>query len=110
VWLSRHRTAAELTRYSLAHVWFGRGAYGLAAAARTYFDKTPVDLSLSELALLFGLSQYPSRLDPSCAPERARAARNRVLGRLLAAAVITPAEHAAGVAQPLGARDLPCPP
>src|SRR5579862_6573311 len=43
-----------LSRY-LSTAYFGSGAYGLRAAARTYFDKAPEDLSLSEAAMLAGL-------------------------------------------------------
>ncbi|HEX5264910.1 MAG TPA: transglycosylase domain-containing protein, partial [Phenylobacterium sp.] len=63
-----------LSRY-LSTAYFGSGAYGLRAAARTYFDKAPEDLSLSEAAILAGLLKAPSALAPNrdLAPAQARA-------------------------------------
>ena len=52
-----------LERY-LNLVYFGRGAYGVAAAARTYFDKKAIDLTPIETALLAGLVQAPGRYRP----------------------------------------------
>jgi membrane peptidoglycan carboxypeptidase len=46
---------------------FGRGAYGIYAAAQVYFNKEPKDLTLAEAALLAGLPQAPSAYDPSTA-------------------------------------------
>lgn len=52
-----------LTMY-LNRVYFGHGAYGVGAAAKTYFDKDPKDLSAAEAALLAGLIQAPTAYDP----------------------------------------------
>jgi membrane peptidoglycan carboxypeptidase len=52
-----------LTRY-LNSVYLGAGAYGVAAAARLYFDKPMGQLTLAESAMLAGLIQAPSRYDP----------------------------------------------
>jgi penicillin-binding protein 1A len=52
-----------LTMY-LNRVYFGHGAYGVGAAARTYFDKDARDLSPAEAAFLAGLIQAPSAYDP----------------------------------------------
>jgi membrane peptidoglycan carboxypeptidase len=52
-----------ITAY-LNQIPYGHNAYGIAAAARVYFDKTPAQLSAAEAALLAGLPQSPSVLDP----------------------------------------------
>jgi penicillin-binding protein 1A len=52
-----------LTMY-LNRVYFGHGAYGVGAAAKTYFDKDPKDLSAAEAAFLAGLIQAPTAYDP----------------------------------------------
>ena len=59
-----------------------RGGH-LDAAAEAYFGKNASALRLHEIALLVGLPQAPSRFDPECRPEDARARRKYVLNRLL---------------------------
>jgi penicillin-binding protein 1A len=63
----------------LNRVYYGNQAYGIEAAARTYFSKRARDLTLTESALLAGLTQAPSVNNPFIAPTRALARRNRVL-------------------------------
>ncbi|MBN7521560.1 penicillin-binding protein [Mycobacteroides abscessus subsp. abscessus] len=46
-------------------IYFGRGAYGISAASKAYFDKPVEQLTVSEGALLAALIQRPSRLDPA---------------------------------------------
>jgi penicillin-binding protein 1A len=52
-----------LTMY-LNRVYFGHGAYGVGAAATTYFNKNATDLSVAQAAFLAGLIQAPSAYDP----------------------------------------------
>lgn len=52
--------------------YFGRGAYGIEAAAQAYFEHSAQELTLPESVLLGALVTAPSRLDPSRAPEAAR--------------------------------------
>lgn len=102
VWMSRNLSADEMTSVWLSGAWFGRGARGLEAAADAYFGKKADALKLHELALLVGLTQAPSRFDPDCRPEDARARRKYVLGRLLDAKVVSLEEHDDAVVRPLG--------
>ena len=67
-----------LTEY-LNQSFFGNRAYGIEAAAQTYFSKPARDLTLSESALLAGLPQAPSIYDPFTAPARALARQREVL-------------------------------
>jgi penicillin-binding protein 1A len=69
-----------LERY-LNTVYFGRGAYGIQAAARRYFDRNAVELNLPQAALLAGLVRSPSRYDPSDVKQSVRR-RNIVLNRM----------------------------
>jgi membrane peptidoglycan carboxypeptidase len=71
-----------LTRY-LNRVYFGAGAYGIHAAAETYFDVPPDALTVGQAATLAGLVQSPARYDPFTDPERATERRDVVLGRML---------------------------
>lgn len=65
-------------------IYFGGGAYGIEAAARTYFSKSVGQLTLGEAALLAGLAQAPSRYSPFTDIKRAKERRDIVLGRMQA--------------------------
>ncbi|MBP2670412.1 MAG: mrcA [candidate division NC10 bacterium] len=64
-------------------VYFGHGAYGVEAAAQTYFKKSVGELSLAEAAMLAGLPNAPNRFSPIVDPERARRRRDHVLNRMV---------------------------
>ena len=78
-----------LTEY-LNQSFYGNRAYGIEAAAQTYFSKPAQDLTLAESALLAGLPQAPSIYDPFTAPSRALARQREVLAAMLDTGVITP--------------------
>src|SRR3546814_6257591 len=62
--LDRTEDKDEILERYLNTVYFGRGAYGIEAAARTYFDSTAADLSSERAALLMGMLRSPERLEP----------------------------------------------
>ena len=70
-----------LERY-LNTVFFGNNAYGIAAAAETYFGKTALELTFTEAAFLAGLVRSPSGFDPINEPERSRARWLQVISQL----------------------------
>jgi penicillin-binding protein 1A len=80
--LERHLTKDEILYLYLNQVYFGNGAYGIAAAARAYFGKQVEALTVAEGALLAGLLQAPSRYSPARHPERAKARQRYVLERM----------------------------
>lgn len=80
-----------LSRY-LSAVYFGDGVYGLRAAARHYFDKTPETLSLGESAMLAGMVKAPSKLAPTEDLPAARARARIVLASMVEVGEITPAQ------------------
>jgi penicillin-binding protein 1C len=84
---------------------YGNHRTGPAEAARFYFQKPLADLSLGESALLAGLPQAPSRLDPIKHPQRAIARRGIVLDRL--AATYDASRISAARAEALNLRPLP---
>ncbi|MQA15912.1 MAG: penicillin-binding protein [Pseudonocardiaceae bacterium] len=90
-----------LARY-LNIVYFGNGAYGVSAAARTYFDSTPVALTISQAALLAGLVRSPSAFDPVEHPQAARDRRNVVIDAMVEVGSLTRAQAATAKAAPLG--------
>jgi penicillin-binding protein 1C len=93
-----------LTAY-LNRLPYGNHRSGPAEAARFYFQKPLADLSLGESALLAGLPQAPSRLDPLKHPARALARRGIVLDRL--ARNYDASRISAARAEPLNLRPLP---
>ncbi len=94
-----------LTAY-LNHLDYGNLRIGAAEAARFYFQKPLADLSLGECALLAGLPQSPSRLNPVRHPQRAIVRRNTVLKRLAATGEHDAARISAALAEPLSLRPL----
>jgi penicillin-binding protein 1A len=78
-----------LTRY-LNTVYFGQGAYGVQAAARSYFGVDAKDLTLAQSALLAGLIQKPNDYDPFRHPTHARQRRNVVLRAMLEQGMVEP--------------------
>jgi penicillin-binding protein 1B len=75
---------------------------GVGEAAQAYFAKDVADLKLEEAALLAGLLQRPSYLNPFRFPERARARRNAVLAAMRSHGYIGDAEYGESAAKPLG--------
>ena len=91
----------------LNRVPFGNRAYGAEAAARTYFSKPAAKLTIAEAALLAGLPQSPSRLDPFSNPDGARARRADVLDAMAETGAITPAQAQEAARSPLGLAPSP---
>lgn len=79
-----------LTRY-LNLVYFGRGAYGVEAAARAWFGTSAADLTVPQAALLAGMVQSPERLDPVDHPDAARGRRAAVLAAMVSVGALSPA-------------------
>lgn len=80
--LEWHLSKDEILLLYLNRAPFGGTLQGVAAASWSYLDKPPDQLTRSEAALLAVLPQAPSRLRPDRYPQRAEAARNKVLRRL----------------------------
>ncbi len=99
--LELRRSKSEILELWLGRVSFGNHATGIEAAARTYFGKTARDLTLPEAALLVGVPQSPSRLDPFRHPERAMARQRTVLAAMQRAGLVTDSARAALAATPL---------
>lgn len=90
-----------LSRY-LNIVFFGHNAYGVASAARTYFNTTPDRLTIAQAALLAGMVKSTNTYDPVDDPDQALARRNLVIDSMTSIGSITPAQGAAAKAEPLG--------
>ena len=74
-------------------VYFGHGAYGIKAAAQTYFNKDIGEISINEAALLAGLLKAPSRYDPFRNYSQSLRRSHLVLDRMVANGFITPEQR-----------------
>ena len=90
--LEKEKTKEEILERYLNTVFFGNNAYGIEAAAETYFGKTARELTFVEAAFLAGLVRSPSGYDPINEPERSRARWLQVVDRLASEEKITPDE------------------
>lgn len=103
--LERSEDKDQILERYLNTVYFGRGAYGIEAAARAYFDRSAAELDLPQAAMLVGLLRSPESADPTEDPDEATARRASVLADMVANDAITQAEADAADAAPLGAND-----
>jgi penicillin-binding protein 1A len=86
-------------------VYFGRGAYGIEAAAQAYFGIPAAELQAAQAALLAGLIRSPETADPIEDPTEATRRRETVLDALEATGGLTRQEADAAASEPLGALD-----
>src|SRR5438067_6740684 len=92
---------SQILEAYLNRIYYGNQSYGVEAAAQTYFGKTAHQLSLSEAALLAGLPQAPTALDPFSNLNGAKARQRVVLDAMVKAGEITTAQAQSAFAQPL---------
>jgi 1A family penicillin-binding protein len=78
----------EILELYMNQIYFGSGAWGIEAAAQEYFGKPATELTLAEAALIAGLPQAPSRLNPRENMEGALERRATVLRRMESAGYI----------------------
>ncbi len=98
--MSREWSKDEVMQAYLNIIYFGRGAYGVSAAAKAYFDKPVEQLNVAEGALLGALIQRPSTLDPAVDPEGSAERWNWVLDGMVTMGALSPADRAAQVFPP----------
>ena len=99
--LERNYSKSLILELYLNTIYFGNGAYGVGAAAETYFGVPVEDLTLEQSALLAGIIQAPSRHDPRENPESALARRDLALDRMADQELITAAQRDAAQATPI---------
>ena len=97
----------EILETYLNTVYFGRGAYGIEAAARTYFDTSAAQLDPAQSALLVGLLRAPEANDPTTEPEAATTLRGRVLDAMVETGDLDEQEAGAAADSPLGVQPPP---
>ncbi|MBP3089406.1 penicillin-binding protein [Corynebacterium sp. sy017] len=95
-----------LTRY-LNLIPFGNGAYGIEAAAQTYFGIPAAQLNIPQSAMLAGMVQSSSYLNPYTNPDAVTQRRNAVLDAMANAGVISPEDATTFSAEPLAVLETP---
>lgn len=80
--LEHNYSKQEIITMYFNTVDFGSNAYGIKTAAKTFFDKSPADLSVNEAAMLVGLLKAPTAYSPVLHPDNALQRRNTVLSQM----------------------------
>ncbi|MPZ16888.1 MAG: PBP1A family penicillin-binding protein [Luteitalea sp.] len=105
--IEKRYTKREILTFYANHMPFGHGTYGVEAAARLYFAKSAVDVSLEEAALLAGILQSPARHSPFVNRDNARWRRNYTVQRMADEGFITHAQAEASTKKPIVTRGGP---
>jgi penicillin-binding protein 1A len=100
--IERAFTKEQILELYLNEIYLGAGAYGIAAAAQTYWDKSLPELTIADCAYLATLPKAPSSYNPFRNPDRATARRNWVIDRMVENGYATKEEGEIAKAQPLG--------
>ena len=87
--LERSYTKDEIMTMYMNQVFFGSNAYGIKAAAQTFFGKSPIDLTVEEAATLVGMVNKPTRYNPAINPDKSLTRRNFVIYQMSKAGFLT---------------------
>lgn len=87
-------------------IFLGKNAYGIAAAAKIYYNKSISELSIAQMAMIAGLPKAPSRYNPVADPERALERRNWILGRMLQLGYLDQKQYQTAIAESINL-DMP---
>ncbi len=104
--INRQYSKQQILEIYLNQIYYGNLAYGIEAAAQTYFGKSAKDLSLAEASMLAGLPQSPAIHDPYTNPEGAKTRQMAVLRLMVEANYISPEEANTALATDLQFRPV----
>ncbi|KQW88747.1 MULTISPECIES: penicillin-binding protein PBP1a [Acinetobacter] len=99
--IEQNLSKEEILSLYVNKIFLGKNAYGIAAAAKIYYDKSLDQLSVAQMAMIAGLPKAPSKYNPVVNPERALERRNWILGRMLQLGYLKQAEYEKAVAEPI---------
>jgi penicillin-binding protein 1A len=100
--IERELSKDQILELYLNKIYLGNRAYGVAAAASIYYNKTMDQLSPAEAAMLAGLPKAPSKYNPIINPTRAKIRRDYVLGRMFDLGQLPQAQLEVALAEPVG--------
>jgi len=99
--LEQNLTKDQIMNYYLNRIYFGKGYFGVGAAARGYFGKEAINMTVPECALLAGIIRAPTSSSPRVDPEKARWRRNTTLRQMLDDGYITKNDYVRYIQTPL---------
>ena len=105
--IEKQMSKDEILEAYMNTINLGQSCLGVQSAANRYFGKDVSELSLSECAVIAGITQSPTGYDPVLHPEANAARREDVLDHMLEQNYITQAEHDEAIADPVYERILP---
>ncbi len=98
--IDKYFSKREILELYLNKIYFGRQAYGIAAAAQVYYNRELSDLTIAQQAMLAGLPQAPSRNNPINNPTAALERRNHVLLRMYENGHLTRSQYQTALVEP----------
>jgi penicillin-binding protein 2 len=99
--LEQNLTKDQIMNYYLNRIYFGKGYFGVGAAARGYFGKDASQMTVPECALLAGIIRAPTSSSPRVDPEKAKWRRNTTLRQMLDDGYITRDDYVKFIETPL---------
>ena len=99
--IEKKYTKDEILELYLNKAYFGARAYGIEAAAQTYFGKSATKIGISEAALLAALPKAPSKYSPFRNHDEALNRRNHVLKRMLVAGFVNEKQYREALSDPI---------
>ena len=104
--IEQNLSKEEILTLYVNKIFLGKNAYGIAAAAKIYYNKSLDQLSIAQMALISGLPKAPSKYNPVVNPTRALERRNWILGRMLQLGSINQSQYQKAIAEPINL-DMP---
>ncbi len=104
--IERYYTKNQIMELYANYIFLGANAYGIEAAAETYFGKQAKDLTIGEAALLAGIPKASSEYAPLINPGKAKERRDLVLDLMAKNGFATQAEVEAAKAKPIQLADI----
>ena len=99
--LEQNLNKKEIFTLYVNKIFLGQHAYGIAAAAKVYYQKPLKDLTIAEMAMIAGLPKAPTKYNPINDPDRAIERRNWIIGRMLQLGFITQVQYQENINAPL---------
>ncbi|WP_222112337.1 penicillin-binding protein PBP1a [Acinetobacter lwoffii] len=104
--IEQNLTKEDILTLYVNKIFLGKNAYGIAAAAKIYYNKSLEELSIAQMAMISGLPKAPSRYNPVANPKRALERRNWILGRMLQLGYLNQSQYQQAIAEPINL-DMP---
>lgn len=102
--LEKRMSKDDILELYMNSINLGQNTLGVQAASKRYFDKNVSDLTLSECAVIAGITQNPSKYNPISHPDKNAERREKVLNNMLEQGYITQSEYNTAIADDVYSR------